>query len=1051
MDSDYFFYEQCRHRPFQKRFRKLPEDLPDSLKANLNPKVAAYFANKEKQRQDEDIFGDGKKTLMPEISQVFNALKNHLDSSLCNDEDSQRYIFEEAKNNAGHILFQLSRIIYYYDNIASLIPKSLECQMMVGYCELTADIQIIPREWQTQASKEAYFKKISDTLNGEDPDKASPSIMEEGRSTRSHSIVSESGKGNKKKLFTKSGTGLPEIYEDGETMSIYGNQNVKRSDSRLSGMSKRSSRPRLSDFRASSIANPSNLMSVLQFQLSSKLCQEKGWIVHKGKEDQLAKEAILEYCVQRLHLQLKLIKEQKAHETHIGHNTTVAVRYYGDTHKETVLKYRKSPMKVSSFILVKNGKPRIPRLLDDQNEGKQLMLTTHPDGTTIVYYPSGHPAIVASAAGINRPGFYTIVYNDDAERKMLAAFTPNGRGACYHMNGHIRFLTTNKGGHIANKDGKVIRHWKWPQAPVKLTSPVQFQMNQHIGLRCVAENYIVIVYSCQKESTRLFVNMTPQSKERRQDEHEHLLSNVTFTSKSAKSILRKTGTKSKSKAKKKKEKLSKQLAELVRSVDNQDKLLYELEADKDLARLQRKARILVDDWLEHYRITIGLKSPTLEKLRETPRKSRVGAYSAKITESREDRKNTFGFSLISARVPSAPTTTIMKPIDTPVDNEPCAPANPTTVRFEPNVILNERNTEEEIKTLTPGLSNKLVQILQSGPRIKSAGSKTKSSALSRQPTAASILEKEITVGNITLCPLALRTMMLSDPKPQCRCSRHTIPFISDVEYDRYIQEEAPENQIQIIAVVSSVYPQSNHSESMLCEIYQDQNRNRTRPCLQCRTDSFRILKYDINTAMEGSDHAQPILLSRHNVVPGMFLIYCEGRLLFCDHIFNGYGNARKDFQKQVLKSRLDFNHGISLPKDFRFSPLKGPQGPRSPWGGEIGGAGVDHFGSPGTTQSENVTNNTAGDLTQIQADKMRAVYKYIGEILSLQQQQQSPQESSQIPVLPPIHVIPPIQATGHGEIFRHEPVEHRKLHPQTALPSNKKQVAAKTFVLRVKK
>ncbi|KAH9503811.1 hypothetical protein Btru_066700 [Bulinus truncatus] len=278
MDSDYFFYEQSRHRPFQKRFRKLPEDLPDSLKANLNPKVAAYFANKEKQRQDEDIFGDGKKTLMPEISQVFNALKNHLDSSLCNDEDSQRYIFEEAKNNAGHILFQLSRIIYYYDNIASLIPKSLECQMMVGYCELTADIQIIPRDWQTQASKEAYFKKISDTLNGEDPDKASPSIMEEGRSTRSHSIVSESGKGNKKRLFTKSGTGLPEIYEDGETMSIYGNQNVKRSDSRLSGMSKRSSRPRLSDFRASSIANPSNLMSVLQFQLSSKLCQEKGLI-----------------------------------------------------------------------------------------------------------------------------------------------------------------------------------------------------------------------------------------------------------------------------------------------------------------------------------------------------------------------------------------------------------------------------------------------------------------------------------------------------------------------------------------------------------------------------------------------------------------------------------------------------------------------------------------------------------------------------------------------------------------------------------------------------
>lgn len=64
---------------------------------------------------------------------------------------------------------------------------------------------------------------------------------------------------------------------------------------------------------------------------------------------------------------------------------------------------------------------------------------------------------------------------------------------------------------------------------------------------------------------------------------------------------------------------------------------------------------------------------------------------------------------------------------------------------------------------------------------------------------------------------------------------------------------------------------------MIEEIYLSQNRNRTKPCVQSRTDMFRILQYDINSASEGSDHTQPLLLTRHNVVPGMFLV-CMGFL-----------------------------------------------------------------------------------------------------------------------------------------------------------------------------
>lgn len=57
---------------------------------------------------------------------------------------------------------------------------------------------------------------------------------------------------------------------------------------------------------------------------------------------------------------------------------------------------------------------------------------------TDVSYPSGRPAMMYSAAGFGRPGYYTIVYEDGIDSKMLACFTPSGRGVCYHANGIVR-------------------------------------------------------------------------------------------------------------------------------------------------------------------------------------------------------------------------------------------------------------------------------------------------------------------------------------------------------------------------------------------------------------------------------------------------------------------------------------------------------------------------------------------------------------------------------------------------------------------------------------
>ena len=85
--------------------------------------------------------------------------------------------------------------------------------------------------------------------------------------------------------------------------------------------------------------------------------------------------------------------------------------------------------------------------------------------------------MVASAAGFGHSGFYTVAYDDDFDMRMLACFTPSGRGVCYHANGYIRFLATNKGGHIADRSGRIERRWKWSPGGVKIITPVSFQVS----------------------------------------------------------------------------------------------------------------------------------------------------------------------------------------------------------------------------------------------------------------------------------------------------------------------------------------------------------------------------------------------------------------------------------------------------------------------------------------------------------------------------------------------------------------------------------------------
>ena len=118
--SDSFFFTQTTFRKTPKRFKKSPEELPTELRfSHLNPRVAAYLANKEKEEREipSEVFGDGlgNRSLLPQIGQKVTTIRHHLDSALTQDEDSQRFLFQECKTSAVPILVQLARILFYVE------------------------------------------------------------------------------------------------------------------------------------------------------------------------------------------------------------------------------------------------------------------------------------------------------------------------------------------------------------------------------------------------------------------------------------------------------------------------------------------------------------------------------------------------------------------------------------------------------------------------------------------------------------------------------------------------------------------------------------------------------------------------------------------------------------------------------------------------------------------------------------------------------------------------------------------------------------------------
>uniref|UniRef100_A0A8C3P6Y3 Chromosome 3 open reading frame 20 n=1 Tax=Chrysemys picta bellii TaxID=8478 RepID=A0A8C3P6Y3_CHRPI len=154
--------------------------------------------------------------------------------------------------------------------------------------------------------------------------------------------------------------------------------------------------------------------------------------------------------------------------------------------------------------------------------------------------------------------------------------------------------------------------------------------------------------------------------------------------------------------------------------------------------------------------------------------------------------------------------------------------------------------------------------------------------------------------SIADCPIVLRRLLSKqDAGLGCKCVVK-IPFVTDLEFDKFISAPRKSDQILVIFVVSSQNASySPFLEWMLQSLYMEKQHGRPSPCIQCRCDPYRLLRYDMDTVMRRKPPLPPLLVRKHAVTPGMVLMYAGGKLLFGGCVFNGYGCSKKDLLKQI--------------------------------------------------------------------------------------------------------------------------------------------------------
>ncbi|XP_040103199.1 uncharacterized protein C3orf20 homolog [Oryx dammah] len=167
------------------------------------------------------------------------------------------------------------------------------------------------------------------------------------------------------------------------------------------------------------------------------------------------------------------------------------------------------------------------------------------------------------------------------------------------------------------------------------------------------------------------------------------------------------------------------------------------------------------------------------------------------------------------------------------------------------------------------------------------------------------------------CPLVLRKLISKeDIRAGCRCLVRA-PLVSDVELERFLSAPRDPSQVLVFGVVSGQNPtRSGQLQWLLDVLYSHRQQGRASPCIQCRHDPYRLLRYDLDGPLQRDP---PLLVKKYAVMQGMILMFAGGKLLFGGCVLNGYGFSRQNLLKQIFQARQDCKMGYFLPENYKFS------------------------------------------------------------------------------------------------------------------------------------
>eukprot|EP00071_Canis_lupus_P025486 XP_022259043.1 uncharacterized protein C3orf20 homolog isoform X2 [Canis lupus familiaris] len=613
------------------------------------------------------------------------------------------------------------------------------------------------------------------------------------------------------------------------------------------------------------VPSDSNLPVVIHFSLLSKICLENGWIFQHphSKMEILKWKTILSTAVKRLQEAIIQIKAEEAKLKKEGFNKQLILCHYNDP-KDMINVNHSSKVSQCFWLELLKRKPKMPTVKEADPEMKKFHYAL-VDGSSLTYYPSGRLAICQSYSALPGGGTYTNIFSDLPNQVILGTFTPFGCGNISFPNGQIISMMFNQdGGLVISKKRKIVREWMWPSKG-KLDDPVDIWVNKFIKVEISGRFAITLVYQWHPQSLKL--SLAPvKCKFFPSSLPEEPFPDVNPISAEARELFKAYRVKGKHMISTTQDK-DPSLTDRMKMATFDPKMdinpMSDIATGIKLRRLQKKVKHILFHWLYYYRFALGIESLHIGKMPNVPkkviRKQKVSSARFPLQQSAEGKDE-----------------------------------NKEYPRY--------RNTFLKLK----GVFNPvpLFHIQKTPVRDQSF----------RLPPP-SIESKDAWFSSQLLCPVVLRRTLCG--KEGGQCSTYSIPEVTDLEYDHLISNQLSSmDQVIIVHVFSA-----NETDKTIIEmakVYRKLNRFKSMPCIQSCSDPFRMLKYNITSACKFTGGSCPLLVQRHNVIPGIFLMYIRGKLVFANFIFNGYSTSAKDLQKQIVKTRSDYYTGHFLPKDFRI-------------------------------------------------------------------------------------------------------------------------------------